>query len=525
MAEVAPSGLITGIPPSSRAAQYVRMSTDMQKYSIQNQSDAIAAYAAQRGLAIVRTYADEGRSGLNIERREALQHLIDDVKDGGADFQFVLVYDVSRWGRFQDADESAYYEFLCKEAGIRVLYCAEMFENDGSLSSTVLKSIKRAMAGEYSRELSTKVFIGQSRIARLGFWRGGSPGYGLRRQLVDERGNPKSILESGQRKSLQTDRIVLVHGPDNEVEVVRRIFRSFVNEHKGEGEIARELNADNVPSAYGKRWETETITRFLESERYIGHILFNRTSFKLGKTRVKNPSDMWIRGLNACAPIIDQTVFDQAQSILRKRRQLHADNILSRSLLDDLSKTDQEKGYLTGSIVDAQDNLPSAETLRRSFGSLMNAYRLIDYRSSRLASRKARAVNHQALVEKIANQIVAKIKRLGGHAAIVVGNQIRIEDDVSVSICIARANRDRLNRMRWYAQVDRLAKTDLTLVTRVDLSGRKVESCYLLPTVEIAGGRCSSLRITCKAFVESCRYESVEAFCEAWAHRKGQPVS
>lgn len=41
-----------------RAAQYVRMSTDLQKYSTENQAEAIAAYAARRGIEIVRTYAD-----------------------------------------------------------------------------------------------------------------------------------------------------------------------------------------------------------------------------------------------------------------------------------------------------------------------------------------------------------------------------------------------------------------------------------------------------------------------------------
>ena len=162
-----------------RAAQYVRMSTDHQKYSTENQSDAIAAYAARRGLQIVRTYADEGRSGLRFEGRDAINQLIEDVRAGRADFTVVLVYDVSRWGRFQDADESAYYEFICKEAGIKVLYCAEQFENDGSLTSTIIKNMKRAMAGEYSRELSAKVFAGQCRLVNLGFRQGGTPGYGL----------------------------------------------------------------------------------------------------------------------------------------------------------------------------------------------------------------------------------------------------------------------------------------------------------------------------------------------------------
>lgn len=133
----------------TRAAQYVRMSTDHQRYSTENQAEAIAAYAARRNFEIVREYADEGRSGLNIAGRDALRRLIDDVSSGNADYEAVLVYDISRWGRFQDADESAYYEFICRERGVHVHYCAEQFDNDGSLSSDVMKSIKRVMAGEY----------------------------------------------------------------------------------------------------------------------------------------------------------------------------------------------------------------------------------------------------------------------------------------------------------------------------------------------------------------------------------------
>jgi DNA invertase Pin-like site-specific DNA recombinase len=103
---------------AARAAEYVRMSTDHQKYSTENQAEAIRQYAARRGLEIVRTYADEGKSGLRLDGRDALKQLIEDVQSGKADFTTILVYDVSRWGRFQDADESAYYEYICKRAGI-----------------------------------------------------------------------------------------------------------------------------------------------------------------------------------------------------------------------------------------------------------------------------------------------------------------------------------------------------------------------------------------------------------------------
>ena len=130
-----------------------RLSTELQRYSTQNLVAAIAAYAQQQNLTLVRTYADLGRSGVRINRRPGLAELIRDVESGNADFDRVLVYDISRWGRFQDVDESAHYEFVCRRSGVKVAYCAEQFENDGSLLSSILKNIKRVMAAEFSREL------------------------------------------------------------------------------------------------------------------------------------------------------------------------------------------------------------------------------------------------------------------------------------------------------------------------------------------------------------------------------------
>src|SRR5471032_1345198 len=202
-----------------RAAEYVRMSTEHQQYSTENQGGKIREYAERRGIEIVRTYADAGKSGLRIDGRKALQQLIKDVESGRADFQIILVYYVSRWRRFQDADESAYYEYICRRAGIQVAYCAEQFENDGSPVSTIVKGVKRAMAGEYSRELSAKVFQGACRLIQMGFKQGGTSGFGLRRMLIDQSGQQKAVLKMGEQKSLQTDRVVLIPGPDEEVNV------------------------------------------------------------------------------------------------------------------------------------------------------------------------------------------------------------------------------------------------------------------------------------------------------------------
>jgi DNA invertase Pin-like site-specific DNA recombinase len=74
-----------------RAAQYVRMSTEHQQYSIENQSAAIALYAAAHNLGIIPSFVDWGKTGMTIRQRKGLQDLIRAVESGEADFTDVLV--------------------------------------------------------------------------------------------------------------------------------------------------------------------------------------------------------------------------------------------------------------------------------------------------------------------------------------------------------------------------------------------------------------------------------------------------
>ncbi|MEN9404074.1 MAG: hypothetical protein RL091_2777 [Verrucomicrobiota bacterium] len=290
------------------AVAYVRMSTEHQQYSTHNQMDRIREFAARRGLSINRIFADEGKSGLNIKGRESLQAMIDEVAAGRADFKAILVYDVSRWGRFQDADESGYYEYICRRAGITAHYCAEQFENDGSPTSNIIKSVKRSMAGEYSRELSTKVFQGACRLIQMGFKQGGSAGFGLRRMLVDQEGQRKQVLNLGEQKSLITDRVVLVPGPEDEQAVVRWIFEVFVNDGWVESEIAADLNRRGLKTDLGREWTRGTVHQILTHEKYIGNNVYHRTSCKLKRKHVQNPPEMWVRADDdALGPNYDTT--------------------------------------------------------------------------------------------------------------------------------------------------------------------------------------------------------------------------
>ena len=114
------------------------MSTEHQQFSLENQAAAIQQYADLHGFTVLRTYSDAGRSGLRLKNRPAFSQLLKDVVGGLHDYQAVLVYDVSRWGRFQDCDEAAHYEFLCKREGVPIHYCAETFVNDGTLPNALM---------------------------------------------------------------------------------------------------------------------------------------------------------------------------------------------------------------------------------------------------------------------------------------------------------------------------------------------------------------------------------------------------
>ena len=389
-------------PGLVRAAEYVRMSTEHQKYSTENQAKAIRQYAEAHNMEIVRTYADEGKSGLRIKGRDALQKLIDEVENGVADFKVILVYDISRWGRFQDADESAYYEYKCRNAGIEVEYCAEQFANDGSPVATIVKGVKRAMAGEYSRELSAKVFAGQCRLIELGFRQGGMAGYGLRRMRVNQNGDPQGILDFGEHKSLQTDRVILVPGPDEEVQTVCWMYREFIDGGKQESEIAAKLNAQGITTDLGHPWTRGTVHEILINEKYIGNNVYNRQSFKLKKKRVVNTPAMWIRADGAFEGIVDPQDFYTAQGIIRERNRRFSDG----EMLDRLKHLFERHGYLSGLIIDESESMPSSGAYQRRFGSLIRAYELVGFKPDRdyryiEINRVLRQKHHDVVAETV----------------------------------------------------------------------------------------------------------------------------
>jgi DNA invertase Pin-like site-specific DNA recombinase len=448
-----------------RAAQYLRMSTDLQEYSTANQAAAIRQYADNHGFVIVRKYEDAGRSGVVLRNRAGLKSLLSDVVNSQSDYEAILVYDVSRWGRFQDCDEAAHYEFLCRHAGIPVHYCAEPFANDGTMPNSVVKALKRAMAAEYSRELGVKCFAGQKRLAEMGFRVGGEAGYGFRRMMVSADSRRQRKLEAGQYKSLTTDRVTLVPGPPKEVNVIRQIFRMALRMRFAD--VVRELNSRGLPNPNGKPWTNSHVYDILKNPKYAGCSAWARTTAKLrGRVRELN-HDAWVLCPGAFKPIISQHLFDAVHAAHVKRNTKMSD----KQLLDKLKRLLAKKGKLTEDMMRRSNGVPSLSTYVRRFGSVWRAYQLVGYRPSRRATLTSQSFGRlkrrqDALVSMIAESFLGQAQRCvlhGGRPA------IRLDTGATVSVLVCKHYKIATERaVRWELRPVRAERGLVTLVALLD---------------------------------------------------------
>jgi len=462
-------------------AQYLRMSTEHQQYSLENQAAAIQNYAEAHAFQVVHTYPDAAKSGLVLKHRPGLKQLLQDVASGNARYRAILVYDISRWGRFQDADESAHYEFLCKLAGIPVHYCAEAFANDGTIPSLILKAIKRTMAGEYSRELGVKVLAGQKRLAALGFKQGGMAGYGLRRLLISSDGHPKQILRFAERKNLATDRVILVPGPDHEVKVVQDIYRMLVSDGLSIYAISRELNERAIKYQNDSQWTHQSVAEILTNPKYAGIHVFGRTTCRLYTPSTKLPKSEWTMRHGAFVPLVDHGTFLKAQQVLSARTVNKSDE----ELLGSLRLLLRRKGRLSLKLIQNSNDVPSPSTYRHRFGSLRAAFKMIDYgRPEQFGPIDLRR-RTQALREELIATIAARfpddvsIVRQGGRWR----SRLRLGDGVTVSVLIARCIEVWQDTVRWQIDPVEHERNYITLIARLDRENRSFLDYHVVPNI------------------------------------------
>lgn len=465
-----------------RVAQYLRMSTDHQQYSLHNQSEYIKDYAEKNNMEIAYTYDDAGKSGVSIIGRHSLQQLLSDVEQKKIDIQAVLFYDVSRFGRFQNSDEAAYYSFLFERNGVDLIYCSEPIPTkDFPLESSVILNIKRSSAAYHSRNLSEKVFIGQANLIKLGYHQGGMAGYGLRRLLVDENGIAKEILGFRKRKSIQTDRVILIPGPKNEIKIVNSIYDLFIDDNMPEFIIAERLNEQNIPAENGTLWTRAKIHQILTNEKYIGNNIYNKTSSKLKSRLVKNPKNEWVRCDKAYKPIISKKKYNKSQEII----QLRSVHLTNEELLEKLKQKLESNGKLSGFIIDEDDTGPSSSVYRTRFGGLLRAYTLIGYKPehdySYIQINEALRSFYSGIIEDFKGEILKSNCYIDEYK---YAPMLYINDEFLISVLITKCTHMKSGKLRWKVRFDNSQKADITIVIRMDSQNISPLDFYIIPKIE-----------------------------------------
>ncbi len=119
-----------------RAVVYYRSARSDVDDSIQKQRALINTFTTKEKIEIVHEAIDEGVSG-HRAYRPGLSRLFNEwiCNPAATTFEYVLMQDVSRWGRFLDPSNILYWEYLCRRHGKKVIYVADVLSKENSNSS------------------------------------------------------------------------------------------------------------------------------------------------------------------------------------------------------------------------------------------------------------------------------------------------------------------------------------------------------------------------------------------------------
>jgi hypothetical protein len=149
--------------------------------------------------------------------------------------------------------------------------------------------------------------------------------------------------------------------------------------------------------------------------------------------------------------------------------------------LDILQKIFQEHGKINGLIIESMGNAPTPSTIRRHFGSLINAYKLVGY----TPPGDFRFIEMKTVVKEVEDKVIYEIiERFEGMGFQVLdcGGYIRINDQLNIDI-LGSSIRNNQGKKRWSYKFDRKNEIDITIAIRLKDDDGKIEDFYVLPMI------------------------------------------
>jgi DNA invertase Pin-like site-specific DNA recombinase len=265
----------------NRAAACIRMSTDIQAKSPDQQRAEVKRLAESLGLNLVAEYFDAGISGADTKRRERFLQMITDAEDG--QFDAILAWDVDRFSRADVLEANAIW-YRLREAGVRVFTVnqGDLRLDSSDIGHIITRDITQHGKHAYLVDLSRNALRGALAAVNRGQWPG-LPPFGYDRQFYDQNGRPVHRAPFGTKFQKPTEWLVKLVPSEDEtaVETVRWIFQQYVEHGEPLNNIARMLNRKGAQSASGGSWWQHTVRTILLNPAYVGDLTYGK--FRCGK--------------------------------------------------------------------------------------------------------------------------------------------------------------------------------------------------------------------------------------------------
>lgn len=286
-----------------RVCAYCRVSTgtEEQKTSYESQKKYYREKIKQNEeWEFVDIYADEAISGTQVYKRVNFKRMIEDALNGKIDL--ILVKSISRFGR--NTVDILKYIRLLKEHNVAV-YFEEENINTMKMQGEILLTVLSALAQQGSATISSSVALGNKMKMKRGEMVGHYASYGF-------------------RYDKETKNLIIY---EEEAEVVREIYRLYLDEGYGTARIARELNNRKIPSPTGKTWSSTVVTRIIRNEKNCGDLLTGKTYTldPISKKKIINFGEREQYYTKDHHPaIVSRDIWNRANALLDKRSNRNA---------------------------------------------------------------------------------------------------------------------------------------------------------------------------------------------------------
>ena len=297
-----------------RVAAYCRVSTELEEQ--QNSYQVQIAYYTdlinkKKEWTLAGIFADEGISGTQTKKRTEFNRMIRMCRNKKIDL--VITKSISRFAR--NTVDCLEYVRQLKDLGIGVIFEKENI-NTLTMTSEFMIALYGSFAQAESESISKNVSWGKEKA-----YREGKVQFQYKHLLGYKKGadgKPEIIPE--------------------EAETVKLIYTMFLDGHSMKN-IALILHVKGIHTKTGStEWRTNTITRILQNEKYVGDALLQKTftsdciTHKVVKNHGERP--MYLVS-NHHDPIIDRDTYNRVQQELARRN--------SKRKISDKTVTEQGK--------------------------------------------------------------------------------------------------------------------------------------------------------------------------------------